>query len=124
MIPHEQAQPWTQNANSVGFSNIPEKKTASKEQKLGTELLSSLQEHVTATQKLSDKQLFTWLSVIEGDCQQVHDFCQKILNGSLSLENNSLAEMSSSLSHMVAQLENGVNGVKLNPSKAATEVLN
>nr|MBA3817044.1 hypothetical protein [Parachlamydiaceae bacterium] len=121
MIPREQHQPWTQNANSDGFTSIPEKNKASKEKKLGIDLLSSLKEHATATQELSGKQLFTWLSVIEGDCQQVHDFCQKILNGSLSMEGNSLAEMSSPLSHMVAQIE---NGVKLNPSQAASEVLN
>ncbi|MBA3817230.1 MAG: hypothetical protein H0X29_12090, partial [Parachlamydiaceae bacterium] len=72
-----------------------------------------------ATQKLSDKQLLTWLPVIDEDCRKVHVLCQKILNGEV-IGIEFPPKMTASFKQIASHLE---SAEKLNPSKVGGEVL-
>ncbi|MBA3815803.1 MAG: hypothetical protein H0X29_04645, partial [Parachlamydiaceae bacterium] len=60
--------------------------------------------HALATQKFTNKELFSWLPVFAVDCKKVHDLCQKILV-SEDLGSQYLKKMSDPLTQIALKLE-------------------
>jgi len=75
----------------------------SKIERMGKELLASLNNHASEA-KTSDAKLISSLPSIREDCVKIHDLCQRILNSDAPVENEALMEMTAPLLRMAEQL--------------------
>lgn len=85
-------------------------------------MFTSLCEHASEIQNISDQQLYSWLSTVDEDCNKVHVFCHNMLKSPGS--SKILREMFKPLTTMARKLENCGELMKLKNSVNIVAKLN